>query len=159
MVATFPKLAGQNINYLRKELQDYQKSRNNPIMTPIALALNQEDMANLIAYIHTFKPVYGAANSVLKASGEKIYRVGNAEKNIPACSACHSPEGLGNNEAKFPVIAGQNTEYIIQQLQAFASGTRTNDPNGMMRDIALRLSPQDMQAVASFMDGLQPSER
>lgn len=155
-VATFPKLAGQGPHYLRKELLDYQSNRINAAMTPLAKTLTEADMENLVAYMQTFKANYGAVASNLRARGEQLYRAGDAQKHIPACGACHSPEGVGNDEARFPHLAGQNAAYVVQQLQAFAAGDRNNDPHGMMRDIASRLSPQDQQAVASFINGLQP---
>src|SRR5690606_41592362 len=97
--------------------------------------------------------------SVLPALLEKcqrIYQGGIAEENVPACMACHGPAGQGNAAAKYPVIGGQHADYIVLQLKAYAAGTRKTDPNQMMRNIASRLTEEQMRAVASYLQGLAP---
>lgn len=136
-------------------MQDYQThQRENPVMEPIAQHLSQEDSENLLAYLEQFKSVPGATDPKQLALGEKLYRAGQAAKGIPACAACHGPAGLGNNQAGFPALAGQNSGYTVAQLNAFQRHTRSNDQNEIMQSIAQKLSDQDKDAVASFINGL-----
>ncbi len=94
----------------------------------------------------------------LMVRGEQIYFGGDMNKNIPACSACHSPSGSGNGPAAYPALAGQNYEYLVNQLENFKNSTRTNDPAGMMRDIAERMSDKEIQAVATYIKYMQPKK-
>ena len=72
-----------------------------------------------------------------------------------ACIACHGPNGRGNPAAGYPSIAGQYAKYAAKQLREYASGTRQTDASTkVMRDIASRLSEDDILAVASYIQGL-----
>lgn len=97
-----------------------------------------------------------AKAEALIVRGEQIYYGGDMKKNIPACAACHSPSGSGNGPAAYPALVGQNYEYIVNQLENFKDYKRTNDPAGMMRDIAERMSDTEIQAVATFIKYMQP---
>ena len=90
----------------------------------------------------------------LLARGEELYRAGDMSKGIPACSACHTPTGVGIGSAVYPALSGQHVEYTISTLQDFASGERTNSPNNLMGDIASKMSDRDMEAVANYVLGL-----
>ena len=97
----------------------------------------------------------GAADPALVKRGERIYHGGVPADGVPACIACHGPAGKGNAAAKYPAVAGQHATYIVNQLKLYAADERRTDPNQMMRNIAASLSADDMQAVASYMQGLQ----
>lgn len=156
----FPSLAGQHGSYLIKSFKDYQQGltgvRPHAIMWPISTALSQEDMDNLNAYLSTLPASNGTVAKAKLSLGQKLYRVGDRDRHIPACAACHGPAGAGNEQAALPALAGQSSTYITQQLQAFANEQRTSDPRRMMRDIAKRLTDADQQALASFIHGLRP---
>jgi len=79
---------------------------------------------------------------------------GNPATGITACAACHGPNGNGNPAAKFPALGAQHAAYTIKQLQMFRDGSRANDPNQMMRDIATRLSEQEIEALAMYLSTL-----
>lgn len=149
-----PKLAAQHEAYLVKQLTDFKgPQRNNPVMTTIAKGLSEADMKNVAAYLsaQTLKP--GAAkNKDTIELGKKIYRAGIAEKNVPACAGCHSPDGAGI-PAQFARLGGQHQEYTAAQLTAFRSGARKNSPQ--MLTIAKRLSDDEIQAVADYIAGLK----
>lgn len=155
-----PKLAGQQASYLDKALQDYQAGLTGPrpqaIMAPISQHLSRHDITNLTAYLSTLSATNGAVDPAWRKQGEKLYRLGDTQRHIPACAACHGPAGAGNFEAVYPQLAGQNSAYIVQQLQLFAANKRHSDPQGMMRDIASQLTDADQQALASFINGLRP---
>jgi cytochrome c553 len=148
-----PKLAAQHEAYTFKQLADFRTpERNNPIMTPIAKALAEEDMKNVAAYLNGQAAKPGAAkNKDTVEIGKQIYRAGIAGKNVPACAACHSPSGAGI-PAQFARLAGQHQEYTAAQLTNFRSGTRKNSVQ--MTAIAKRMSDDEIQAVADYIAGL-----
>lgn len=157
-VSQWPKLAGQKQSYIVQQLMDYKagdtSGRQNPVMAGIVAGLSTQDMQDLAAYFNGQAGTVGAASPELVEKGQQLYRGGDMDHHITACSACHGPQGQGIETAVFPKLSGQHAEYIVQQLQAFKSGQRANDLNGMMRDIAAKLSDEDMQAVASYISGL-----
>jgi cytochrome c553 len=154
----WPKLGGQSAEYLSKELLDFQLAakggRNNPVMVALVAGLSKTDIAELAAYYASVPLTIGAAKPELVNMGQQLYRGGDLSKGIPACAACHAPDGLGNAPAAFPVLSGQNADYISEQLKAFRAGTRANDLNHMMRDIAAKMSDSEITAVASYISGL-----
>lgn len=157
--AANPKLAGQHPEYLAKQLANFKdsKTRKNPVMMGFATALTPEDMANVAAYYATQKPKDGAArNPATVKLGEKIYRGGVADKGIAACASCHGPAGAGI-PAQYPRVAGQWADYTKAQLMAFRAGERQNDPQGMMRGVAAKLSDKELDAVADYIAGLKPA--
>ncbi|MGD8576690.1 MAG: c-type cytochrome [Thiohalophilus sp.] len=155
-VANFPKLAGQHAGYIVKQLADFKKgeSRSNPIMAGQVANLSEQDMEDLGAYYAKQSASMGQADEKLAAFGEKLYRGGNMEKGLTACIACHGPTGTGNPAAKFPLLSGQHTDYLVKTLKDFRDGNRSNDPNAMMRDIAGKMSDDEIMAVASYISGL-----
>lgn len=154
--AQYPKLAGQHASYLYKELMNFKHGqRVNAIMQGMVSGLSDQDMQNLAAYFsqQTMKP--GVADPKLVAQGETLYRGGDPQRGIPACSGCHGPAGRGNPLARFPRLAGQHAEYLASQLKMFRSMQRHNDPNGMMRGVAANMTDQQIAAVASYIQGLR----
>ncbi|MDE2091947.1 MAG: cytochrome c4 [Gammaproteobacteria bacterium] len=148
----FPKLAGQNSGYILKELQRFKSGyRKNIIMAGMAAGLSEPDMQNLAAWFSSQKVKTGESDPSLVKAGEALYRGGDQASSIPACLACHGPDGAGNGPMAIPALAGQYADYVVSQLQAFASGTRTSP---MMNPIASRLTPGQMRAVASYIQGL-----
>ena len=155
--AANPKLAGQHPEYLSKQLASYKenKARKNPVMMGFAAALTPEDAANVSAHFAAQKPKEGAArNAATVKWGEKIYRGGVADKGIAACAGCHGPAGAGI-PAQYPRLAGQWADYTKTQLMAFRAGERQNDPQGMMRGVAAKLSDKEIDAVADYIAGLK----
>ncbi|MFT6750419.1 MAG: cytochrome c553 [Candidatus Azotimanducaceae bacterium] len=155
-VGSFPSIAGQQPRYLLKQLKDMKSGdRSAPLMTGQLDAFSEEDLSDLAAYFAGQTRKGGAAKPELVALGETIYRAGIKRKNIAACSACHLPQGEGNNPAGFPALAGQWPEYTEAQLKAFRVGDRHNDGDGrMMRSTAMDLSDTEITAVASYLYGL-----
>lgn len=157
VIAANPKLAGQHAEYTAKQLADLKtnKTRKNAVMLGFASGLSPEDMRNVAAYYAEQKPKDGAARNAQTAKlGERIYRGGIAEKGVAACAGCHGPAGAGI-PAQYPRIAGQWADYTRAQLAAFRSGERANDPAGMMRGVAARMSDAEMAAVADYVAGLK----
>ena len=158
---TNPKIAGQFAEYLKKQLgdfkaqQDKKPARDNPIMTPMASNLSDEDIQSVAAYYASQKlrPA-SAADKDLAALGQKIWRGGIAASNVPACGGCHGPAGAGI-PVQYPRLAGQFAEYVAAQLKGFKDGARSNDPNGVMRGVAARMTDREIQAVAQYAAGLR----
>lgn len=154
----WPNLAGQSERYLIEQLEEFRKGdkghRMDPVMTPLVQNLSDEDIEDIAAFYASQKPMVGTAKPDLVALGEKIYRGGNLKTGIPACMACHSPSGDGNALAAFPRLSGQQADYTASQLKKFASGARSNGPNGIMEDIAKKMTDEEIQAVSSYVAGL-----
>ena len=155
-----PKLAGQHAEYLYKQLSNFkpakegvQPLRNNAVMLGFASALSDADMKNVSAYYASQKlsPAAGK-NEANKALGQKIWRGGIADKGVPACAACHSPNGAGI-PIQYPRIGGQWGDYTEAQLLAFQAGTRKN--NAQMTAIAAKLNPSEMKAVSDYAASLR----
>jgi cytochrome c553 len=156
-----PKLAGQFYEYLHKQLvnfkaQDGKKAgRDNAVMAGMVANLSAADMQDVAAYYASQKLKPAAAKDKDLASlGQKIYRGGNVATGVAACAGCHGPSGAGI-PAQYPRISGQFAEYVEAQLKAFRAGARANDPNGMMRGVAVRMTDREIQGVAEYVAGLR----
>lgn len=152
----WPKLAGQHPNYIVKQLEDFKAGRReNAQMSPMATNLSKQDMEDLAAYYAIQNIRYGTTDPVLLDLGERIYRAGNIEHNVPACMACHGPTGLGNPAASYPALSGQHAAYIELQLNNFREDIRANDINQVMRKVVDRMSDDEIKAVSSYVQGLR----
>ena len=153
----WPKLAGQNESYLIKQLNDYRnKNRVNAVMSAqAALIASDEDVEHLAAYFASQQAKPGAADEAKVNEGMLLYKGGKISTKVTACAACHGPTGIGNEAAKFPRLASQHPQYLIDQLKQFRSGARANDAGQMMRNIASKMSDTDMEAVAEYIAGLK----
>lgn len=162
VIASFPKLAGQNEKYLEKQLKDIQSGeRAVAEMTGLLANASEQDLKDMSAYYASKVSSGGAANPDVVELGQKIYRGGVQVKGITACTGCHSPTGQGNAPAGFPALAGQHSEYIVKQLKLFREGAdyidrgRRNDGEARtMRAIAAKMSDKEIEAVSSYISGL-----
>lgn len=153
-VPMYPKLAGQSASYTAKQLADFKSGvRTDPIMAGMAAALSEQDMNDLGAYFAVQTPTVGAGEG--SDVGHKLYFGGDAKKGITACVACHGVKGKGMSQAGFPAIAGQNADYLKKQLASFRDGSRGNDNNSMMRNIAIKLSDSDINELVNYMSSLK----
>lgn len=156
LVPNFPKLAGQGQRYLEKQLQDIKSGqRVVPEMTGMLAPFNEQDLADMAAYFASQKGSVGAADPQLVERGRALFNGGDLAKGMPACIGCHSPDGTGLALAGFPHLSGQHAQYLAKQLTDFREGNRTNDGDAMtMRSIAAKLSNKDIEALASYIQGL-----
>lgn len=153
--ASFPKIAGLGEKYILKQLKDFKSGdRDNAIMKGQVAGLDEKKMADLAAYYAGNKRTVGYADKDKVALGEKIYRAGNKATGVPACLACHGPDGSGMDAAGFPGLGGQHADYIKAQLVLFQEDKRTNDASKVMRDIAGRMSNKEVDAVSAYIQGL-----
>jgi cytochrome c553 len=155
-VPNFPKLAGQGEGYLAKQLKEFKDGiRKDQVMSAQAAAVNEADIPHLAAYFASQQQTPDtAASQELATRGQRLFMGGDVANGIPACAACHGPNGAGNPAARFPSLDGQHALYTVTQLQRFKSGERANDPNQMMRTTVARMSEDEMKAVAEYIAGL-----
>lgn len=152
----WPKLAGQHLNYIIKQLESFKAGeRKDPLMAPMAAALDDKARADLAAYFSSQKRSAGVAAADQVELGGKIYRGGNKASGVAACMACHGPTGAGNPAANFPNLAGQQAIYVAKALKDYRAGTRVTDPNMMMRGVAKNMTDAEITAVAQFIQGLK----
>jgi cytochrome c553 len=156
-----PSIAGQHAEYITLQLMHFQSGiRANAVMQAMVAKLTPEDMQALGVFFAQQKPKPSTAKDrELVAAGQKIFRGGNASSGLPACAACHSPDGAGIPK-RYPRVGGQYADYTLAQLKAFKAGERGADKEGkdvngkVMAEIASRMSEREMQAVAEFTSGL-----
>ena len=149
-----PKLSQQHPQYLIKQLQEFKSGkRNNAVMKGFATALSEDDMRNIAYWLasKSAKPGF-AKDKALVALGERIYRGGVAERQIAACSGCHSPNGAGI-PAQYPRVSGQHADYTMAQLSAFREGSRRNSVP--MGNVAAKLNDREIRAVSDYIAGLR----
>jgi cytochrome c553 len=153
----WPNLAGQHPKYVVQQLRAFKSGqRENPNMSAMVSTLSEEDMVALGAFYATQKPQIGTIEVEQIAAGEKLYRGGDKDKGIPACMACHGPNGAGNPAANYPALSGQQAKYTSIQLQAYRSGDRKAGQNqpSIMQTIAVRMSDDDIANVARYVRAL-----
>jgi len=154
-LAINPKLAGQNATYIVKQLMDFKSGvRADPTMAAMVLSLSEQDMQDIAAWYSSQSVTLQGANPDSLELGETLYRAGNQDITMAACSACHSPTGQGNAPAGFPSLSGQHAEYTLKQLKSFRAGERANDINAMMRTVVERFTDKELEALASYVSGL-----
>jgi len=153
-IAANPKLAQQHPEYILKQLQDFKSGkRKSSVMTSMASHLSDDDMRNIAWFVGSKKIKPGFAKEKdLVALGEKIYRGGIGDRQIPACAGCHSPNGAGI-PAQYPRLGGQNADYTVAQLTAFRDGARLNGIP--MTGVAAKLNDREIKAVADYIAGLR----
>ena len=162
----FPSLAGIGEKYLLKQLQDIQSGQRTVVeMTGQLDGKSATDLADIAAYYAAQPRQWAGARDDAKslALGEKIYRAGNPETGVAACTGCHSPVGNGNAPAGYPALGGQHAAYVAKQLRAFRdgahdpawTGARVNDENAVMRGVAAHLNDQEIEALANYIAGLK----
>ena len=155
-ISANPKLSGQHPEYLYKQLTNFKSgARANAVMSGMAGMLSDADMHLVAEYYSKQTLSLGQAKTNGSGSlGEKIYRAGIQANAVPACASCHGPSGDGL-PVKYPRLGGQHTEYVLNQLRQFRLGARANDEAKVMRTIAAKLTDQEMEAVADYIQGLR----
>lgn len=162
--ASFPKLAGQGEKYLTKQLGDIKAGTRKVLeMTGMLNAFSDQDLADIAAFYASKSIQMAGAKEKNLDRGESLYRGGNMETGVPACTGCHSPSGQGNAPAGYPALGGQFSQYTAKQLRAFRTGAhependagRTNDNVKIMRGVAANMSDIEIEAVANFIAGLK----
>lgn len=152
---TFPRLAGQPRAYLEKQLKEFASGkRDNPQMSPIAQALKPDQIANVAEYYASL-PEWKSSGAVAQSSdyalGQKLATRGKWSDGVPACFSCHAEGGTGV-PPHFPAIAGQPRAYTEAQLKAWQTSGRHNDPQGLMKSVAQKLTAAEISALATYLE-------
>lgn len=157
-VPNWPKLAGQHSEYMERQTALIKSgARPVPEMMGIVAGLNEQDFSDIAAWYASQKNNGGVADEALAELGEQIYRAGNAESGVPACMSCHGPAGEGNPLSGYPALAGQHSVYTAKMLTDFRSGINwgpKDEPSQVMNGSAANLTDEEIQAVASYIQGL-----
>jgi cytochrome c553 len=126
-------------------------------MNAQAQPLSDQDMRDLAAHFAVQKPAPGVASPDAVPVAQKLYRAGDAARQLPACSACHGPQGAGNAAARYPRIGGQHAKYAANMLRNYRAqaGVAGTDPNAaIMAAVAAKLTDAEIEALASYLNGL-----
>ncbi len=161
-ITQYPKIAGQHAPYIEKQLAEFKlgiesagkQGRYDPVMSPMAIALSGQDRKDLAAYYASMSISEAYTPEEVVEQGKVLYQAGDAERGLTACIACHGPRGNGTALAGFPKISGQHADYTKIQLTKFRAGERNNDLNAMMRDIAMKLSDEEIEVLSLYIGGL-----
>ncbi|GAB4175244.1 MAG: hypothetical protein Kow0020_10880 [Wenzhouxiangellaceae bacterium] len=158
----WPKIAGQHEDYLERQtrmIRDQQ--RDAPQMYPIVMNLGDQDIADLAAWYSSQTVSPGVADEALVPTGRRLYHGGDRERGIPACMACHGPTGAGVPAKGWPMLRGQHAQYTADRLRRYRDG-QTNGPrdanSAIMAAIAKNLTDEEIEALASYVEGLHPAE-
>jgi len=157
-VPNWPKLAGQHASYLERQTALIRSGdRSVPEMMGIVAAMSDQDFQDLAAFFSAQTNNGGVAEESVAATGQRIYKAGNADSGVPACMSCHGPAGEGNPLAGFPALAGQHSVYTSKMLKGFRAGENWGEddsPSRIMNGAAVRLTDHEIEAVSSFIQGL-----
>jgi cytochrome c553 len=152
----WPSIAGQHGEYIVKQLKAFKSgARTNVLMAPMTATLSDQDMLDLGAYFSAQRAKGLEADASKVPLGQKLYRGGDQKAQLTACIACHGPGGSGNPAALYPSIKGQHATYVAAQLRAYKRGDRATDQSQMMRNVAVLLSDEQIDALASYVQGLR----
>lgn len=156
IMGSYPKLTGLGERYLYDQLVAIKSGdRAIPEMTGLLDAMSEQDLRDLAAYYDDQDMVVNQADPDLASQGAALYRGGNMASGVPACAGCHSPNGKGNAPGGYPAVGGQNAEYLANQLESYRSGERAGTTNAqIMMDVASKLTDAEIEAVASYISGL-----
>ena len=170
----YPRLAGLPERYIATQLALYKSGERNTgmaaIMQPMAMPLSAQDMRDVGAYFAQQKAGAGIADDTAIADGpyqgmkfyevgQKLFLGGDPQRGIPACMACHGPTGAGNPGPAYPHVAGQQSAYVVRRLEEYRSGqTSLSDRHNwdVMATVSRQLSDQEIQSLASYLQGLHP---
>lgn len=156
----WPNIAGLNKDYISRQLQDFKSGKRvNEEMTTIVREFPSDDeLESLADYFSKQKSQNpNSASTIEKYKrvnlklGEEIFTGKRLEYGIPACSACHGKDGLGDKAGKFPQLVGQHMDYIVKQMQMFRSKERNNDTPAQMRNIARQMDDEDIESVSAYI--------
>lgn len=154
----WPSIAGQHAPYIVRQLKAFQNGeRTNILMSSQAMSLTEQDIKDVAVFFAAQPAAAKAvADPTLVDRGEALYRGGNKDRGAAACLTCHGPTGRGNPAAAYPLLRGQHAAYVAATLRAYATDARKSDgTRKIMRDIAKRLSEDDIVAVAAYVQGLR----
>jgi cytochrome c553 len=157
----YPKLAGQHESYIARQIEMFKShKRDSAIMMGFVVTLNAQDVQDIGAFFASKVSLPGVADAKLVARGEALYRGGDKNENVPACMACHGPDGRGNPSAGYPQLAGQYADYVTLKLKDWHDGKTWGDDDRakIMPAVVKGLGDADIAALASYIEGLHAAD-
>ncbi|MGI9345225.1 MAG: c-type cytochrome [Gammaproteobacteria bacterium] len=155
LAGAFPSIAGQGERYLYEQMKAIRNGeRPAPLMVGQLDNMTDQDLKDMAAWYSGNEAQVGQADSSNLDLGRSLYTHGDPSRNIPACTACHGVRGQGIESAGFPALSGQYAQYTSKTLKDYQSGHRGSGVNGVMNDLADRLTPEEIAALANFIQGL-----
>ena len=155
-IGKFPRLAGQNADYLRKQFREFRSGkRNNEIMSVMAKTVSDADLADIAAYFSSQQPLSGDGKGD-NPLGRKLFAEGDSARGLLPCVGCHAgrePAAVANPSLT-PQIAGQHRRYLQKQLIEWRAGERHNSPGDIMNSTARLLSDAEIDALADYLSSL-----
>ncbi len=155
-----PRLAGLSKDYISSQLQHFQTGiRQNATMMPMAMTLQGDAIETVASYFSSqslkndVKPVIRGEQVSFDDETARLAYQGDWSRDIPACVTCHGPSGSGGGQ--FPRLAGQQASYLKTQLLAWQAGTRKGDVDGMMANVANKLTAAEIDALAHYFANLK----
>lgn len=149
----YPRLAGQNAEYIAKQLSDFKSGKRKGTMNEMAADLSEDEMMALGEFFSSKPPLaHKLRDKELTAVGQYIFNRGNKYSGVAACASCHGENGAGTNQ--LPRLAGQHKRYLISQLEEFNSRERTND-NAIMHSIASKLTELEIDGVSRYISAMK----
>lgn len=151
--AEFPKLAGQNADYLIRQMFNFKsRARKSNEMEKEMTGLSGNDIEELANYfsLQQLVPVPRQDKALIEA-GRSFYMAGDPERGISACAVCHGPKARGGK--LLPRLAGQHAKYLELQLRHFLEQSRTTDQT-LMHSVASKMTDDEILAVTYFLSGL-----
>ncbi len=157
-IPNWPKLAGQHTDYMVRQVALIKSgARTVPEMLGIVASMSDQDIQDISAWYSSQTNNGGVADEAKAVLGQRIYKAGNLESGVPSCMSCHGPAGEGNPLSGYPALAGQHSMYISKMLTGFRMGFNWGDddrPSEVMNGAALQLTKDEIEAVASYIQGL-----
>lgn len=157
-IAEHPKLAKLQPSYFVRQMEDFKKGRRkSTVMQGIVAGIDEKDFQAFAAHFNQQNPpAPGKGDSRLLPQGKEIFYEGIVGSAVPACSGCHKDDGTGTN--RYPRLAGQHPQYLVQQMLNYKSGARDNDDRGLMRAVAQRMNEAEIRAVAEYIVTMKGDE-
>ena len=170
---TFPRLAGQRIQYLYTRLVSFKRADpkdpyySASAMTPNVATLNDNDMRNLAAFFSAQTPTVAAPAAPAEPAdpgvkGQALYLTGDPTRGIPPCQGCHGAEASGpvkgsSQYPAYPSLRGQYAPYLVARLTSFRKGLPHDTTNDfIMTSVAQTLDDDSIQAIAAWLSSLTP---
>jgi cytochrome c553 len=155
----YPRLAGQQRDYMVKQLKDFRSGRRTGEMQGTAELLSDRDIDIVSEYFSQQAvklPQLDSQPGADQRLAKSLYQYGDSTRGLLACSACHGAVGLGG--AAIPRLAGQHEAYLLQQLGEFKAGQRSNDVEAQMGDISRLLSDTEIAVLSAYLSRLKPNK-
>lgn len=152
----YPRIAGKPAGYLYNQLLNFRDAkRGYPAMRYMVAHMSDAYLKEIADYFANQHPPYSAPQatdapvSVLE-QGRQLVLNGDKSRDLPACVACHGDKMTGL-APYVPGLLGLPRDYLVAQLGAWQTGSRKAHAPDCMQQVAAKLKPQDISAIAAWL--------